>query len=60
MRLIVSPSSRAETRWLRHFGAPLALCRPREVDMRYLVAWMLGVPFSVIVLWYLVGHSACG
>jgi len=28
--------------------------------MRYIVAWMLGVPFSVIVLWYLVGHTACG
>ena len=28
--------------------------------MRYLVAWMLGVPFSVIVLWYVVGHAACG
>jgi len=28
--------------------------------MRYIVAWMLGVPFSVIALWYLVGHSACG
>jgi hypothetical protein len=28
--------------------------------MRYIVAWILGVPFSVIVLWYLVGHTACG
>jgi hypothetical protein len=28
--------------------------------MRYIVAWMLGVPFSVIVIWYLVGHAACG
>jgi len=28
--------------------------------MRYIVAWMLGVPFSVIVLWYVVGHAACG
>ena len=28
--------------------------------MRYMVAWMLGVPFSVIVLWYLAGHAACG
>jgi hypothetical protein len=28
--------------------------------MRYLVAWLLGVPFSVIVLWYVVGHMACG
>jgi hypothetical protein len=28
--------------------------------MRYIVAWLLGVPFSVIVLWYIVGHVACG
>jgi len=28
--------------------------------MRYIVAWLLGVPLSVIVLWYLVGHAACG
>jgi len=28
--------------------------------MRYVVAWLLGVPFSVIVLWYVVGHMACG
>jgi len=27
--------------------------------MRYIFAWMLGVPFSVIVLWYVVGHTAC-
>jgi hypothetical protein len=28
--------------------------------MRYVVAWILGVPLSVIVLWYVVGHAACG
>jgi len=28
--------------------------------MRYLIAWLLGVPFGVIVLWYVVGHAACG
>jgi hypothetical protein len=28
--------------------------------MRYLVAWLLGVPLSLIVLWYIVGHAACG
>jgi heme/copper-type cytochrome/quinol oxidase subunit 4 len=28
--------------------------------MRYVVAWILGVPLSVIALWYVVGHSACG
>jgi len=27
--------------------------------MRYIAAWILGVPFSVIVLWYIVGHTAC-
>jgi len=28
--------------------------------MRYIAAWILGVPFSLIVLWYIVGHAACG
>ena len=28
--------------------------------MRYVAAWLLGVPLSVIVLWYIVGHAACG
>jgi hypothetical protein len=28
--------------------------------MRYLVAWLLGVPLGLIVLWFLVGHMACG
>ena len=28
--------------------------------MRYIAAWLLGVPFSVIVVWYVLAHSACG
>jgi hypothetical protein len=28
--------------------------------MRYVVAWILGVPLSVIAVWYIVGHAACG
>ena len=28
-------------------------------EMRYFVAWLVGVPFSLIVLWYIVGHVAC-
>jgi hypothetical protein len=28
--------------------------------MRYIVAWLLGVPLSVIAIWYVVGHAACG
>jgi hypothetical protein len=31
-----------------------------EVMMRYLIAWLLGVPFGLIVLWYVIGHTACG
>jgi hypothetical protein len=30
-----------------------------EVDMRYIVAWILGVPLSVIVVWFIIGHTAC-
>jgi hypothetical protein len=28
--------------------------------MRYIVAWLLGVPLSVIAIWYVLGHAACG
>jgi hypothetical protein len=28
--------------------------------MRYIVGWLLGIPFSVIVLWYVVAHAGCG
>jgi hypothetical protein len=31
-----------------------------ETIMRYIVAWLLGVPFSVIVVWYILAHSGCG
>ncbi len=27
--------------------------------MRYLAAWLLGVPLGLIVLWFVVGHAAC-
>jgi hypothetical protein len=26
-------------------------------EMRYLVAWLLGVPISVLVLWYVINHA---
>ena len=41
-------------------GVNFAVVASGGFAMRYAVAWMLGVPFSVIVLWYLVGHAACG
>jgi hypothetical protein len=28
--------------------------------MRYIAAWLLGVPLSVIAIWYVLGHAACG
>ena len=31
-----------------------------KVAMRYMIAWFLGVPLGVIVLWFIVGHAACG
>jgi hypothetical protein len=30
-----------------------------EVQMRYVVAWILGVPLSVIAVWFVIGHTAC-
>jgi len=27
--------------------------------MRYLVAWLLGVPFSLIALWFLANQIGC-
>jgi hypothetical protein len=26
------------------------------VPMRYMIAWLLGVPISILVLWFLVVH----
>ncbi len=31
-----------------------------SVGMKYLVGWMLGIPVSVLVLWYVVSHMGCG
>jgi hypothetical protein len=28
--------------------------------MRYIIAWLLGVPLGIIALWFVVGHMACG
>ncbi len=28
--------------------------------MRYSAAWLLGVPLSVIAVWYVLGHAAGG
>jgi len=28
--------------------------------MKYGIAWLLGVPFSLIVLWFLANQMGCG
>jgi hypothetical protein len=40
-------------------AALLALLSSEGDSMRYFAAWILGVPISVIVLWFVVGHTAC-
>lgn len=30
--------------------------RKEEIEMRYLIAWALGVPGVVIVIWFLMSH----
>ena len=37
----------------------LLLTTAEVLEMRYILAWALGVPFSVIVLWYIVAHAGC-
>jgi hypothetical protein len=39
------------THWLTAFQGGL---------VKYGVAWLLGVPFSVIVLWFLANQIGCG
>lgn len=39
---------------------PNFLGRTGDGVVRYIVAWLLGVPFGLIVIWYIVGHAACG
>ena len=40
-------------------GNEVALGLSLEAHVRYLVAWILGVPTGVIALWYIVSHSGC-
>lgn len=32
----------------------------KEDDMKYGLAWMVGIPLPLIALWFLVNHSGCG
>ena len=34
--------------------------RSQENPMKYGVAWLLGVPFSLIVLWFATNQIGCG
>ena len=37
-----------------------AEARLRRPPMKYGVAWLLGVPFSLIVLWFAANQVGCG
>jgi hypothetical protein len=40
---------------VRNGGVPT-----REESMKYGIAWLLGVPTSIIVLWFLANQMGCG
>ena len=42
-----------------HPGGRLFAMRSPGGFMRYILAWALGVPFSVVALWYIVAHAGC-
>jgi hypothetical protein len=40
---------------------PIAVTRREEITvMKYGVAWLLGVPVSIIALWFAVNQMGCG
>jgi hypothetical protein len=43
----------------RHRWRSFCLILSTEDEMRYVVAWILGVPLSVIAVWFIIGHTAC-
>ena len=46
---------------LAHHGGERASERARRVEMKkYVAAWLLGVPVSVLAVIYLLSHGACG
>jgi hypothetical protein len=46
---------------LQLLGMPIALGESEEItDMKYGAAWLLGVPVSIIALWFVVNQMGCG
>jgi hypothetical protein len=36
-------------------------CTERGIEMgKYVIAWLLGVPLTLLVVIYVVSHAACG
>jgi hypothetical protein len=44
----------------RELQALTTLLGVKEKRMKYGVAWLLGVPVSIIALWFLAGQIGCG
>ena len=58
-RLKHNAEAKALSRCLHGVVGILLLSDGGGARMRYILAWALGVPFSVIVLWYIVAHAGC-
>jgi hypothetical protein len=43
-----------------HPGGELGAEPPKERVMKYGVAWLLGVPVSIIALWFVANQMGCG
>jgi hypothetical protein len=40
-------------------ASALLLSTVERSSMRYIVAWLLGVPFSLIAIWFLANQAGC-
>jgi len=62
-RIASAAPSSSKPRWSQsdviRCGRFLATPYAEVSCMRYIVAWALGVPFSIVVLWYIVAHAGC-
>jgi hypothetical protein len=56
------PSEEPRHKWVSRVGtlAGSLLSIGGGENMRYIAAWLLGVPLSVIAIWYVIGNTACG
>jgi len=54
-----SPATREVTAG-NHLAPRLLYSWFQEAFMKYGIAWLLGLPFSIIILWFLANQAGCG